>query len=212
MDISPEAKQLTAIWAKRFQPWMWNFHTRTWTEKGKRAPLRTSIEQQFQSFLDRGHTLYDIQHILSWAKEQKLAILHVYPLLAEHLCGILPDEESANLLSDAQNCHPVLFQVNGLRVERWTIEDTARYVYRDITWSLEEWAQCALLTLVRDWGLDVVLFAGDVMRDREFVPYSPWGVVVMQDEAQQRYQRRQSVLQQTRREVRALEELYGTHS
>jgi hypothetical protein len=51
-------------------------------------------------------------------------------LLAERVYGTLDIEESRNLLTDEANCHPILFQVNGLRVERWTIEDTARYTYK----------------------------------------------------------------------------------
>jgi hypothetical protein len=186
MHISPDAIRLSIIWAKKFQPWLWdknvvlpNGKKGCWNQTSlqRGQELLRSNQEQLQCALNDKWTVDMIADVLR-KTSIKTKVPHIYQLLAG--TGI-PDMDEANLIPAKDPCHRALF--DGLLIKQtFTLDDVLKY--QAPLFPPTEVTSTALWVFVKERGLDCVLFAIDAAKRGDLALYSPWGLVLYMEAAE----------------------------
>lgn len=171
MKISPDALALSVVWAKAFQPWLWDFKANRWNPKSleRGRALLLSNQEQLQYALESGYSPCYLRDLLTRAKREKRVVRHVYTLIYAQATL----EPSGDLLvHDGTYVHRALYD-GMLQRASFTLEDLVAYARRVLPEDDE--TRRALRILVSEHGLDRVLFALDAAASAEALR-SPWGL------------------------------------
>lgn len=178
MKITADAMALSIIWAKKYNPWLWDFKQKRW---GKAALFQgheflCSNQCQIDHALHNGWSSDAIKEALLDNKDKKL--VHVYQILSKKQPIV---DNSENYMTASDLYHKALF--NGIISKAsFGLDDLMKY--QEPLFEITDQNKWAIRVMVNEKGIDTVLFAIDLAKNSSTTLTTPWGLKIFFDEAE----------------------------
>jgi len=175
--ISGDAVKLSVLWVKYFYPFAWDRKEAKFSMSTRYKGLVESLQKQLQVSLDFGWTPEVISTTLRTAYKDNDTGKNLFTMIKKYakVEGIVLD----NLIGTEEVIHHSLY-IRGVLKSVYAGVDLMEYsmpLFENTTHTKH-----SLIAIVKESSLDLVLFAIDLVKDRQVKLKTPWGLKFYFDE------------------------------